>query len=95
MDEIESLGQWVTLHKGQVLFRQDETGDGRTFWSMDCSGSWCGKRTGSSRVVNHIQHGEIVGEMALLQRRAPLGHHLCHKGIGSAVLRQARIRGAH
>jgi len=39
---------------------------GRTFCQWTASGSWCGKRTGSSRVVNHIQHGEIVGEMALL-----------------------------
>src|SRR5260221_2305921 len=66
MEEIESLGQWVTLHKGQVLFRQDEAGDGAYFLVNGLLGVLVRKPDGSSRLVNHIQHGEIVGEMALL-----------------------------
>src|SRR5262249_28297052 len=66
MEEIESLGHWVTLQKGEVLFRQDEAGDGAYFLVNGQLGVLVHKPDGSSRLVNHIPHGEIVGEMALL-----------------------------
>jgi NTE family protein/lysophospholipid hydrolase len=66
MEEIESLGRWVTLHKGQVLFRQDDAGDGAYVLVNGLLGVLLRKPDGSSRLVNHIQHGEVVGEMALL-----------------------------
>ena len=66
MEEIERLGRWVTLHKGQVLFRQGDAGDGAYFLVNGLLGVLLGNPDGSSRLVNHIQHGEIVGEMALL-----------------------------
>ena len=66
MEEIEALGRWVTLHKGQVLFRQGDPGNGAYILVNGLLGVLVGKPDGSFRLVNHIQHGEIVGEMALL-----------------------------
>ena len=66
MEEIESLGRWLTLHKGQVLFRQGDAGDGAYVLVNGLLGVLLRKPDGSTRLVNHIQHGEVVGEMALL-----------------------------
>jgi NTE family protein/lysophospholipid hydrolase len=66
MEEIERLGRWVTLHKGDVLFHQGDTGDGAYILVTGLLGVLLQKPDRSSRLVNHIQHGEVVGEMALL-----------------------------
>src|SRR5260370_30997725 len=66
MEEIESLGRGVTLDKGQVLFRQGDAGDGAYILVNGLLGVLVRQPHGTARLVNHIQHGEVVGEMALL-----------------------------
>src|SRR5260370_12300272 len=66
MEEIESLGRWVTLHKGQILFKEGDRGDGAYILVSGLLGVLVRHPDGSSRLVNHIQHGEGVGEIALL-----------------------------
>ena len=66
MEEIESLGRWMALHKGEVLFRQGDAGDGAYILVTGRLGVLLRNPDGSSRLVNHIQHGEIVGEIALV-----------------------------
>ena len=66
MEEIKAVGRWVTLHKGEVLFQQGDAGNGAYILVNGLLGVLVRKPDGSSRLVNHIQYGEVVGEMALL-----------------------------
>ena len=64
--EIESLGRWLTLQKGQVLFHQGDAGDGACLLVSGLLGAMVKKPGGGMRLADYIPHGEMVGEMALL-----------------------------
>ncbi len=66
IEEIESLGRWKSLDKGQVLFHAGDSGDGAYIVVSGLLGVLIKKPDGSLEIVNHIRHGEVVGEMALL-----------------------------
>ena len=66
IEEIESLGRWRSLGKGQVLFQAGDSGDGAYIVVSGLLGVLVKKPDGSLTIVNHIRHGEVVGEMALL-----------------------------
>src|SRR5271170_516372 len=66
MEEIESLGRWVHLDKGEVLFEQGEAGTSAGLLISGRLRVMVRKPDGGFRLANHINHGELVGEMALL-----------------------------
>lgn len=66
MEQIESLGCWVRLDKGQVLYEQGDAGASAGFLISGRLRAVVRKADGSFLHANHIRQGEIVGEMALL-----------------------------
>lgn len=71
MVEIEELGRWVALHKGQVLFQNGDIPDGAYILVNGLLGVQLHNEDGSVRQTGHIRHGEVVGEMALLSEDPP------------------------
>jgi NTE family protein/lysophospholipid hydrolase len=66
MEEIESLGRWVHLDKGEALFEQGDAGSSAGFLISGRLRVMVRKPDGSFRLANHIRRGELVGEMAIL-----------------------------
>lgn len=66
MQEIESLGRWVHLEKGDVLFEQGDTGASAGLLISGRLRVMVRKPDGSVLLANHISHGELVGEMSVL-----------------------------
>ncbi|HXJ43234.1 MAG TPA: cyclic nucleotide-binding domain-containing protein, partial [Bryobacteraceae bacterium] len=58
IEEIESLGLWKSLGKGQVLFHAGDSGDGAYIVVSGLLGVLVKKPDGSLEIVNHIRHGE-------------------------------------
>ena len=61
MAEIEALGEWYSLEKGNVLCRQGEPGDSAFLLVSGLLGVLV-----EDKLVNRIPYGELVGEMAVL-----------------------------
>jgi len=66
MEEIESLGHWVHLDKGEALFEQGDAGASAGMLISGRLRVMVRKPDGGFRLANFISHGELVGEMALL-----------------------------
>ena len=66
VEAIETLGQWVKLSKGEALFEQGDVSDGVYFLVSGLLGVLVRAADGSTKLANQIQHGELVGEMAVL-----------------------------
>jgi len=63
--DIEECSSWIHLRKGEVLFRENDTG--RDLYIMICGrlGVSRTRSTGTEQLVGEISRGEIVGEMAV------------------------------
>jgi CRP-like cAMP-binding protein/predicted acylesterase/phospholipase RssA len=70
IEEIGSLGEWVRLGRGEVLFRQGDPGDGFYVLVSGSLGVVVRDAEGRDKLINRIPNGELVGEMALLTDEA-------------------------
>ncbi len=65
LQEIEAHIEWIQLHSGEVLFRQEETGDGLYIVVSGRLQAVIDDDKGNEQIVGEITQGESVGEMAI------------------------------